>query len=264
MEEVATLDASVTGVEVAGLFDPAVTESLDPQERLLLSTLLSAEDRVDIAIPENLEPDKLWDVLALCCKVFIRVRRAQSQLKFLIGRALVLIQSTPEIYTQRGFTSFDRFMSDEVAGLPAITGISRSELYKSKSVTEAFPTASLADSRDIGFTKMGLIAQVTTGANSDSAEWMEKAKSMTIPELKKEIYASSLQIPEGSLDVDVLQLTVSKEVKDRVEGFVADPLIQAYCGNRNAGNILMRAIEEVEIEWKQGAVTDDDWNDLTK
>jgi hypothetical protein len=259
MENLTPLDQSLTGVDVAGLFDPSQPESLSSDERNLIGALLVTNDRVDVAIPQGMTADSLWEAFSLCCKVYSRVKRAQSQIKLLIGRALILIKDTPEIYTRCGFSSFDRFMSDELTGLPAITQISRSELYKAKTIAETFPTLSLGDSREMGFTKLSMIAQVTRESDSDSGDWVQKAKDLTIPELKKEIYRSDKQIPEGSLDWDVVQFQVTKDQKERIESFLADETIQGYCQGKAPGLIFERMISECEGEWRAGYVSDAEW-----
>lgn len=247
------LQASST--EVAGLFDPSSVDTLSSEERMLLSVLLSRDDRVDIAIPSNISQNSLWDTLALCCKVFVRVRRANSQLKLLIGRALALVKDTPEIFEARGFNSFDAFMSNNDRGLPAITGISRSELYKAKTVAEKLPELSLTDTRELGFTKTALLAQVTESGNSDYDKWLDAAKTDTIPEFRERIYRSGKGIDDGDLEWDVLQFNVTKAQKERIEGFVTDPEIIAYCENKLPGFIIERLIEETAQEWKMQAAT---------
>jgi hypothetical protein len=245
--------SDISGSDVAGLFDPSITDTLTSEERALLTTLLASDDRTDVAIPKDINARDLWTTLELCCRVFIRVRKASAQLKLLIGRALIIIQENPDIYKQRGFRSFDDFMTRE-DGLPGFTGISRSELYKTKTVAETFPTTvSLGDARDLGVTKLSLLAQVTREGNSDSNEWVEKAKKLTIPQLKTAIYRSNQQIEEGSLDFDTLQITVTMAQKQAIEEFLDDPEIQAYNCTKMPAVILMNAICEVGEQWKTQA-----------
>lgn len=242
---------NVSAADVAGLFDPNIADALSLEERSVISTLLSSDDRTDVAIPENISPDDLWKTLELCCRVFIRVRKANAQLKLLIGRSLVLIQDNPELFKSRGFNSFDSFMTRE-DGLPGLTGISRSELYKAKTVADTFPTIiSLGDSRELGVTKLSLIAQVTKEGNSDAQSWVDFAKDNTIPELKARIYRSDKGISEGALEVETLYITLTGDQKQTVEQFLNDAEIQAYAGSKMPGVILCAAIAELEEIWKQ-------------
>lgn len=250
---IAPITSDISGCDVAGLFDPSITNTLTTEERELLTTLLSSDDRTDVAIPKDIAAGDLWMTLELCCRVFIRVRKASAQLKLLIGRALIIIQENPEIYKARGFRSFDDFMTRE-DGLPGFTGISRSELYKTKTVADTFPTSvSLGDARDLGVTKLSLLAQVTREGNSDSKEWVERAKKLTIPELKTAIYRSNQQIEEGDLDLDTIQITVTMTQKQAIEQFLGDPEIHAYNESKMPGVIIMNAIAELGEQWKSQA-----------
>lgn len=248
-------DGEVSASEIAGLFDPTSKDSLTERERTVLTGLLSREGNIDVVIPDSISQSELWETLSVCCGVFYRMRRAASHLKLLIGRALVLLKDTPAIYKSRGFNSFDDFMTKE-NGLPGITGISRSELYKAKTVAEKLPTIGLSEVRAMGFTKLALLAEATTEAAPDFQEWVTQATEGTIPQLKEKMYRSDKQIPEGSVDWEVVQFTVTVEQKQLIDAFMVDPDMIAYCCNNNPGFILTRMIEECEAEWRlqaQGA-----------
>ena len=246
MEEI-----TVSGTEVAGLFDPRNQETLSQEERVILASLLSQNDRVDLAVPDNIDPRDLWKTLEICARVFVRVRQASAQLKVLIGRALLVIQKNPEVYESRGFSSFDAFMSDTERGLPLITGISRAELFKAKSVAASIgPDANLEDIREIGFTKAQLIAGVTDPGSSAQKALIEAAKSETIPQLRERIARSGINIESGDLEWDSLVLSVTKTQKQRVQEFFSNPQVRAYCNTESPGMILERLVEECSEEWR--------------
>lgn len=252
MNELVLFNTALTGRSVAGLFDPAAPNADDVMtglERRMISALMSSDERVDVAIPEDIEGPALWTTLELCCRVFVRARWATSQLKLLIGRALVLGKDQPSFYEGRGYRSFDAFMSDDVNGLPKITGISRSELYKAKTVAEAAPTLSMADAREIGFSKLALVAAVSKEGNADFGMWVAAAKKDTIPQLRDRIYKSNMQIPDGSLEWDVFSMDVTKDEKTEIMGFLESPEARAYCETNRQGPILIRMIAECRTEW---------------
>ncbi len=249
-DELVPFDSEIDGREIAGLFDPAISDGLSRDERLLLTALLSENERVDIAIPEDVEPERVWDMMLLCCKVFKMFGKAAVQLKLLIGRALTLIKDMPNVYESRGFSSFDDFISDEVRGLPMLTGVSRAELYKAKRIAEQIGAAvPLAEAREVGMTKMAIITGVTSPANSDFREWVEHAKSDTIPQLKERIARSNLQIPRDSMEWDMVALQVTKDEKKRLDAFLSDARVQAYCESKAPGIIISRMLDECEGEW---------------
>lgn len=244
-------EVQVTGAEVAAMFEVDSEESLNTEERGILSALLRRDDRVDLAVPDNMDPRELWRTLEICSRVFLRVRHASGQLKLLIGRALLVIQNTPEVYESRGFRSFDAFMSDQERGLPAMTGISRAELFKAKSVAGSVgPEMNLNDAREIGFTKLQIVASVTDPGTATQRALMESAKTDTIPQLKERIARSSLQVQTGDMTWDLLQITVTQSQKQFVQAFLNNPRVRAYCESESPGMILQRMIEEVASEWE--------------
>jgi hypothetical protein len=238
-----------TLAELAGLFDPLSEGSLSAVERDLLTALLKQNERIDVAIPEDITDNALWDALALCCKVESRVKKVQGVLKMLIGRALVLLQKRPQMYRALGFRTLDDLMSDSERGLPALTGISRAELYVAKDIGVAFPAIQMSEFREIGFNKLATISKVVKAKDSNAQEWLDRAKVETIKELKESIYKSDNGIEPGSLDYDTVIFTVTKDQKRRIEEFLVKPETQAVCGTGFAGEILCRMIEECDLEW---------------
>lgn len=256
MQDMQDNAVQVTGAEVAGLFVADSDESLTTEERLILAALLTRDDRVDLAIPDKMDPRELRRTLDICSRVFLRVRHASGQLKLLIGRALLVIQNTPEVYTSQGFTSFDEFMSDGDRGLPHQTGISRAELYKAKSVAASVgPNMNLQDAREIGFSKMQLVAGYTEAGSTAQRELMQVAKTATMPQLRERMARSNMGVDEGDLQYDVLQITVTKNQKVIVGRFLANPQVRAYCESESAGTILERMVQEVAEEWRIQAMT---------
>ena len=148
------------------------------------------------------------------------------------------------------FSSFDSFMSDDVRGLPHLTGISRAELYKAKSVALSVgPGMNLEDARDLGFTKMQLIAQHAEPGSARLNELIESAKTDTIPQLRERI-ARAENLEPGDLQWDVFQLNVTKTQKRLIQEFLANPQVRAYCETDSAGLILERMVQEVSEEWR--------------
>jgi hypothetical protein len=240
----------IPGPEVAALFDASVKtgNAMTVPERARLAALLSANDRLDVAIPDDIDAGDLWETLALCCRVLRGTRQAGAQLKLLIGRALNLMKANPQLITEKGYRSFDQFITHK---LPELVNISRPELYKALSVAKKFPTISMAEYGEIGsFNKLAAIAQVTSESDSGSGEWLQKAKEQTLDELKQTIYTSQHAVAEGALDFVTFQVTMLGDEKTRIEEFLADPAMQAYAESKSPGVMLCRAIEEATTEWK--------------
>jgi len=246
-----------TGVEVANLFDASNENLLTGKERSMLASLLSSSDRVDIAIPENISANELWNTLTVCGRVLMPIRQAGTQLKIIIGRLINLIQKRPEIYESRGFATFDDFMSLP-NGLQYLTGISRSELFKSKATATALgPAINMDDVRRVGITKIGLIAGVSEPGSATQKALIEAAKSETLTELKERIARSDMQYTPGDLEFDVLQFQLTKNQKSYVQSFLNNPQVQTYCDSTSSGVILERLVQECEQEWQIRAMVID-------
>lgn len=234
--------------DTAALFDPRSEEVLSSPERALLATLLSHSGRVDLALPDGISAASLWESFHVCGTVFKITRRASGQLKLLIGRALKVMQETPESYESRGFRSFDDFMT-RADGLERFTGISRAEGYKSKAVAEsAGPDMALADARELGFTKLGLITGVSKSTDSTFQPLVEFSKTHTIPEIRQHIERQGLADADETI-WDVVTIPVTRAQKNFWTAFVQNPQVQAYCETQSAGMILERAVSEVMNEW---------------
>ena len=243
------LEDNITGTDVAGLFDNRDQETLTGEERIILAALLSSSDRVDMAIPEEIDPKELWRTLGICSRVFVRVRRANVALKILIGRAIILIQKKPEIYESRGFKTFDDFMSFP-NGLQSITGISRAELFKAKSTAASLgPTINMEDVRQAGITKITMIAGVTDPGTATQKALIEAAKTDTVQQLKERIARSGMQLQVGDLSLETLQVMVTTTQKKFIQDFLNNARVRAYVGSDSQGVILERLVQECESEW---------------
>ena len=232
-----------------GLFDPDSKESLSPSERRILIGLLATRGSVNATLPDTMIASEIFGTVSLCGSVLVDIRKIAARTKVLVGRCLVLIQNNPTTYEDRGYSSFNGFISDDVNGLPKITGISRNELYKAKNVAEAIPDLSLSDAQSVGWTKLSTLASKYTSSDSGFTAMLESAKTDTVDQFNERLYRSDQQIPEGSLEFGVIQVTVTKDIQKRFAEFTQDPRIRAYCGTDNTGQILERLMEEAEGVW---------------
>lgn len=256
MSEQSLVPMNGSGSEVAALFDPYLSSALSNEERALLGAMLSKDEKIDVAIPEEVTVEDLWKALDVCSKVLADVRRAGTQLKLLVGRALVIMQKHPEIWESRGFRSFDAFMTDK-DGLPKITGISRPELYKAKGIAEKWPTISMGEYRTIGFSRLAVISSVVSEGDSNSRFWIEAAKENTVLDLKEMVYRSDNQIPRGSLDRDVLMIPMARDLKEQILEFTKKPTSKAKCESDDPGVILAWACVEAGTQWESEAIERD-------
>ncbi len=240
-------EIQISSEAVAGLFDPGIEASLPPAEREALTVLFVRNNRVDLAIPDDMDPDDLMRTLEMCVRVYVRARQAMSHLKLLIGRALIVIQNNPEIYRRAGYNSFEGFISQ---GMPAATGICRAELFKAKSVAQSLgPGLSLEAVRTLGLTKLQLIAGVTEAGSASQTRLMNAARTDTIPQLRERIARNGLAEADA-LTWDALTFNVTTAQKTFILAFFNNPQVRAYCETDSAGLILERMVQECQNEWE--------------
>ncbi len=242
-------DTEILDSDAAALLDPRSEQALSFPERDLLISLLSNGERVDVAIPDGISATALWNSFRVCGIVFGINRRLSGQLKLLIGRALKVMQETPESFESRGFHSFDDFMTKR-EGLEKYTGISRAEGYKAKAVAEGSgPEMDLSTAREVGFTKLQMITGVAKHTDSNFQTLVEHAKTDTIPQLRQRLERAGLADADEQI-WDTISIPVTRAQKNFWNSFVQNPQVQGYCETTSAGMILERAISEVMNEWQ--------------
>lgn len=216
--------------------------------------LLSSNEGISDLIPSDTPPDVIWTDLQICCQIMGRSKKLIAQVKPLIGRMLVVMQNYPELYEQRGYKTFDRWMSD---GMDKFFGINRAEAYQLKSIALTLPNIDPARCAELGTTKMGMIATVVA-ENSSNPEQIERmltqAKTTTIANMRQG-YAEQGLVNEGQLDFTILNYCITKEVKSMIDEFITRPEVHAYCGANSATAIFRRMVEECNVEWiTRGAI----------
>ncbi len=245
------VELTQNGSETASLFDVENENETARQDRHMVVELLRRQDRVDLALPVSIDSLVLWRTLDVCAHFFVRIAAAKHMLKLMVGRALIVIQQRPEFFTSRGYDNFSDFMSDTVRGLPRITGISRAELFKAKAVAAQLgPTITLEDARDVGLTKLQLIAGVTDSGSAEQRELVEAARTDTMVQLRERIVRNGLVGSTEDLEWDALIFTLTKTQKTFVQEFLDNPLVQAYCKTSSPGIILEMMVAELSEEWQ--------------
>ena len=185
-----------------------------------------------------------------------KVSDAISKLKPFIGRLFVVLQQYPHLSNERGYDTFDEFMSH---GVPKILGISRADAYNCMRIANTLGFLPGEKLSELRFSKLNVLASALQRSISDGmpAEvvqekrefWVKAAESSTVEELKQRIYDQGLA-EQGDLDLTSLTINVTRPVKEHWMKFWTDPDVRGYCGSEAPGSILERAMQECEGEWK--------------
>lgn len=218
--------------------------SLEPNDRSVLHALLEPHEEADLAA--DLNPDYLWYALELSARAYSSVRRAQEELRPILGKLLIAIECNPNIYRQRGFASYDDFLS---RGCPELFGLPRSEAYRAKRLMTAWPNLSPKEIAEVGSGKLYLLSKFTNGSDPKSGPWLEIARNTTADDLLDKIVAAG-EIGERSEALPaVIEIQTTVAVKQFWKRFAASPQVHSAVGSDNPGAIFEKTIAEATSSW---------------
>ena len=231
---------STNTLALATTSDVLLADILDDSERQLLSALLSQSAAIDLVIPLDINLDELWKALTVCVKTMKRLRESEARLKPLVGRILMVIEDHPDLYKDKGYRTFDDFMT---RCIPEQLGIARGEAYHAKRIASRFSTSLSPDlAARLGFQKLARIARVTGDDDPKRDQWIDYATSHTLREVQVAVMQKS-GLEETDFQYKPLLLDkLTRTQYDRITGFLSDARMQAYCGTDEWGAILCRCI----------------------
>jgi hypothetical protein len=221
------------------------------KDRSVLAAVLDSTSSINVVIPEEIDSDKLWETMETCCRVAGAVSKASDRIKPIIGRLLVVLKDHPEVYQDRGYSSYEDFMC---RGMNELFGISRTEAYACRKVAERFPSLSVDEFNQIGVRKLYVLAAATREGDKNAKELVEKAKDPEVNRSDLIEYAATLQhMAAGEFEITKVTITVTKETAQMWKDFIASKEVQAFAGNgtdpATDGGIFRRMLEECAGEW---------------
>lgn len=244
-QETAIVRAAEASLEAYGA-------KLTPEEAMRLNEILANKGTPEDLIPDGTPPERVWEYFSVCCKSVTYIEKAGEVIQRYVGRLLVMMQRYPEIYKSRGYRTLDDFIS---RGAEQLFGMSRATAYRLKRIAEAFPSLSAQDYTQIGTTKLGVLAKVTSEKDPTTyRELLEKARQ---PEVTSEILIKTAVeqnlASNGDLETKTLVILANRRVAERWMRFIKDPIIQSIVGNQAEGVILDTLMDECEPEWRARA-----------
>lgn len=217
---------------------------LTTTDQKIIASLLASGSAVEDVIPEDIAEGPLWQTLEACCRALSVYRKRIGVLKPLIGRILIVCRNRPEIWQAKGYRNYDDFITNWTKD---VIGITRSEAYASRNLAEKFPSLSIQDVQDVGYSKLAYLATKTGEDDPKVNDWIKAAQEHTLDELK-DIFANKGIEPRDESDLCNLSFITTKAIKNRAIEFFKDPRVQAYCGTENYGKIFEFMMAECS-EW---------------
>lgn len=217
---------------------------LSEQERELLSLVVQPDSLVE-KVADNLTDEQLWMAISVCVRAYSTVKRAQGQLKPVLGKLLIVLESHPEVYKSHGFLTYDDFLT---RGAPSLLGLPRSEAYRAKRLATAWPNLSPADHSELGEGKLYLLSRITNSEDPKSSKWLDLARSSTKDELI-DMIAQAGKAPKETLLPAVITIQTTLEIKQHWNAFISSPQVHSIVGSENAGSILSAVLAEVASSW---------------
>jgi hypothetical protein len=218
--------------------------SLNLEERNILSDLVSPDTEVQ-AVAADLGPDKLWEAIQVTVRIYASTKKAQAQLKPVIGKLLIELEKFPEIYQSRGYRTFDEFMS---LGGPQLLGMPRSECYRAKRLSATWPNLTPEDFSEIGEQKLYALSTFTSYSDPKAEHWLDVARASTHDQLLDTISQSG-ENTKGNLVPAQISFTTSLELKTAINEYFSNTAAQSVVGTSDRGSMLMAAIAVARSDW---------------
>jgi len=215
-------------------------QELTTEEQSLVRGLLDPEATLEIAVPDTVNADDFWNSLGVCCKAMKVMRRMTERLRPVIGRMLLVAQKNPDIYTGKGYATFESFITD---GVCEHLGLSRSDAYEAKRIAEHWPGLTPEEYAEVGSVKMTMITRVTNGTSKLGRKLIEQAKGLSVKDFRRILETRGL-VSRGEFQGAVIVINTNQEIARHWTEFAGTAEIQAYCGTADHGLILKHMMEE--------------------
>lgn len=197
-----------------------------------------------VTLPDNIDVDSYWRFLSAASQTSTILNILSLRLRPAIGRMFLLASQNPELYTARGYKTFEEFIVDVCEKK---LGISRALGFQAKKIMKAFPAISGERFQNIGIANL-LVAEQFTDATQPSCEkHLQQAEEMSHDEFVTYAEQGGWIVP-GSAEWTTIHVKATREIADAWEAFAADPKVQSVCG-KEPFQILTHLLEEGSTIW---------------
>ncbi len=218
---------------------------LTKNQQDLLKDLLRPNATVEAVIPNNAAPEEVWRTLEACVRGLNLLEERVCRLHPIIGRILLLFQEKPPLYRSLGYNTYTEFMQ---RGVYDTLGLHRASAYQGKLVARDWPQIGPDLYSQIGPKKMAILSKVTKGKSSNAAEWLEKAVSMKVEDLRQHVEEMGL-ITVGETNAVTITIQTNRAVSKHFKQVFNDGRVHSVVGSADWGKILEAMLEECWRCW---------------
>ena len=110
---------------------PEPETGLTTAEQTFIQGLIDPTTSIEAVVPAEVNPESFWHGLTICCRAMKLMRRMVERLRPVIGRMLVVAQQNPEVYQQKGYRTYEDFLTSKKVHhyTPAFCARAIAELY---------------------------------------------------------------------------------------------------------------------------------------
>jgi len=221
--------------------------NLTQQENELLATMLRGNRKIEIAVPDTLEPKQILTAVRSTCSMLSKAERMTGRLMAVLGRLMILTSRQPEVWKQAGYKSYGEFVKGE---LETKLGRSRASLYEARKIMTAFPNLELSSYSKIPTNNLLLLTKFTSSDARDSEKLLDLAGSTSHEKFKTILVDKGYLGSEDVSGGKTLKITGPAAKVQRLINKLANEKIHAHVGSTDALEILTAAMISLEQELK--------------
>lgn len=231
--------------------DVSALVQFTPAEDALVFAVVHSEKPLEELIPETTSVADVWMGINAIAKGWRGNQLAANRLKLALGRYLFVLKKNPEIFKSYGYRNWNDFVTNYV---PRKMHISRPEAFNILTVAEMLPELAGEQIDDIAqISKVILVAKHVKEFPEKkraevAAEWTEKAKVLTMNQMKAEMETARMR-EKGDLSRVACLISLLPATKKMWEEMVADGRVHSFVGSSDPDIIFAAMLAECFTEW---------------
>jgi hypothetical protein len=219
--------------------------ALTDDDRALIELLLEPDARLDLVVPENPDPEQVWQQLDVCARVHGALIRGEFALKPVIAQLLKVIQRNPVMFESKGYKTFTDFI---VQWVPKNLRISRPEAWKIKCVAERFPSLTPRKTLEIGYGKLIAMSRQMDERHPSFERLCKIAPTVTSDQFYRILAEEAKRDSKEDTPTNI-RVKANIATWELWEEFRSNKYVQAVCETSNPGAIFLAMMQECYTEW---------------
>ena len=218
-----------------------MTEDTPREESVEIT--VSRNKQLRLVVQQNIDLQQLHIALMVWAKASGRYDRRSREAGFVLGRAMVVAQQTPELYPGQTFEQYcEKYVYPPEGGY-----LERSQAWAYKLIAERHSGLTIEELLAIPLTRLLLISRFTNESASGYREYLEAARTAENIEKLRDWLATKGQDRDSTTGASVRIAGSLGEIRD-IQRFLATPEVKALVGTVSPAKILKAAIEEFSAE----------------